>query len=220
MRYVEGKTILLLITLFIPGCVYYRTASQLSVDESRGWKNESWVYSGVRQNWLHKDGISLMIRPHNYGEYSAVTVLPVPLISISPRDTHPKAFFAVTLVFDSGVNTWKGVPQSLKFNPYKVELRRQDGSVLMPLGYVRPVFNNFRCYNFDYEDPSLVSSIEYLQRDKWLEFPDSKNGRCFYLIYDTPPPSPAETFLFRINELELDGESLKVPELVFREGMD
>jgi hypothetical protein len=181
---------------------------------------KSWVYGGVRQNWIYMNDISLMIRPHNYGEYSALTVLPVPLIPINPRDTSPRTFFAVTLVFDSEVNTWRGVSQSLRFNPYKVELRRQNGSLSSPLGYMRPTFNNFRCYDFDYEDRSLVSSIKYAKQNEWVEFPEQQEGRCFYLIYDMTPPLSTETFSFKINELELDGKALKVPELVFRKGLD
>jgi len=161
-----------------------------------------------------------MIRPHNYGEYSAITVLPVPLIPIIAEDTKNRPFFAVTLVFDSSVNTWKGVPPSLKFNPYKVELRRQDGSVSMPIGYVRPTYNNFHCYDFDYEDPSLVRNIEYSQQNKLIEFPEQKEGRCFYLIYDIPPPPPTEAFSFKIIELQLDGEKLEVPEMNFQKGLD
>lgn len=220
MRYSSGKLCLsAALALFISGCVYFRPSSELTIDESLGWEKKSWVYGGVRQNWIYKNDISLMIRPHNYGEYSALTILPVPLIPINSKDIPSRALFAVTLVFDSGINTWQGVPQSLKFNPYKVELRRQNGSS-RPVGYIRPSFNNFHCYDFDYEDQSLVNSIEHSKQNEWIGFSEQMKGRCFYLIYDMAPPPPTETFSFKVNELQLEGKALEVPELVFRKGLD
>jgi len=176
-----------LITLSVSGCVYYRGASNLQIDESSGWKSKDWVYGGVQQNWIYNDSISIMVKPHNYGNYSATTILPVPFIPVRTEKNVSSEIFAISVVFDSGVNTWHGVPKSLRFDPFQVELQTEDGNSSLPIGYVRPEFNNFHCYDFEYDKQFFQNLEIHKLPSGWLEFPEERKGRCFYLIYSKPP---------------------------------
>ena len=209
-----------LITLFVSGCVYYRETSKLHIDDNTGWKTKSWVYGGVQQNWLDNDSVRIMVRPHNYGKYSAITILPVPLIPIPAEDNVKRDIFAISLVFASGINTSQGVPNLFRFDPYQVTLQTVDGKTSWPIGYIRPDYNDHRCYQFDYDRQYLLNSEVQNLPSGWLEFPEEKNGRCFYLIYGMAPPPPIETFSLKINALKLGDKLLNVPKMTFRKGYD
>ena len=119
-------------------------------------------------------------------------------IRIESLNDAPRTIFVIRVLF---------IPKNrneVAFNPSVVSVKRADGRTLAAKGLpCRTIF-----------DISHLRSARPITGPVQIDKLD-----CFYLFFDSPPPSVEEEFTLKLAGVIRKGQALEVPDIIFRKGI-